>query len=109
MPAGFRDVRDLTAVGEMAAPRRNAGIGIDRIESTMPLGSVVDDGLQRLNVGDVHRSDIEAESAIGELVSARLEPGLIDIQYLYPRIIGCHHLRDAQPQDRKSTRLNSSN
>src|SRR3546814_15916054 len=83
---------------ERAAPRRNAGIGIDRIESTMPLGSVVDDGLQRLNVGDVHRSDIEAESAIGELVSARLEPGLIDIQYQYPRIIGCHHLRDAQPQ-----------
>src|SRR3546814_10240116 len=64
----------------------------------MPLGSVVDDGLQRLNVGDVHRSDIEAESAIGELVSARLEPGLIDIQYQYPPIIGCHNLRDAQPQ-----------
>src|SRR3546814_5587360 len=70
IPVGFLDVRDLTEVGERAAPRRNAGIGIDRIESTMPLGSVVDDGLQRLNVGDVHRSDIErSEEHTSELQS----------------------------------------
>src|SRR3546814_18589704 len=66
IPVGFLDVRDLTEVGERAAPRRNAGIGIDRIESTMPPGRVVADGLPRLKIGAVPPLDHAATSTTGK-------------------------------------------